>query len=75
MENANRPNGYTVPERYTEVQAGHMGMIVKDADGTVHLVPERDPEDIRVSLGSIRKEIEETNRILRRIEQGLGGKR
>lgn len=57
MENANRPNGYTVPEREFSP------------------APTERDEDIRVSLGSIRKEIEETNRILRRIEQGLGGKR
>lgn len=57
MDRANRPNGYTVPEKYKEVQAGHL---------------ERDPdEDIRVSLDSIRKEIEETNRTLKRIAEGL----
>lgn len=54
-----------------EVQAGQMGQLVKDADGNVHIIHETKQEDIRVQLSDIRKEIEDTNRTLKRIAEGL----
>ncbi len=62
MERANRPNGMSIPEVD--------GFIIRNPDGTVRVIPKQD-EDIRVSLDSIRKEIEETNRTLKRIAEGL----
>lgn len=67
MERANRPNGMSVPEE--------SGFIIRNPDGTVRIIPKQD-EDIRVQLDDIRREVEETNRILKRIAEGLnGGKR
>lgn len=62
MERANRPNGMNIPEVD--------GFIIRNPDGTVRVIPKQD-EDIRVSLDGIRKEIEETNRTLKRIAEGL----
>ena len=45
------------------------GMIVPEDHGQIPTRSERD--DIRVELNDIRKEIEETNRILKRIAEGL----
>lgn len=60
MERANRPNGFTVPEEY----AASRDTMRHQAD-----------DDIRVQLSDIRKEVEETNRILKSIQESLGGKR
>ena len=62
MERANRPNGMSIPEE--------SGFIIRNPDGTVRVIPKQD-EDIRVELNDIRKEIEETNRTLKRIAEGL----
>lgn len=61
MDRANRPNGVSVPEEY----AASRDIMRHHAD-----------DDIRVQLSDIRKEIEETNRILKNIQDGIsGGKR
>ena len=60
MERANRPNGVSVPEEY----AASRDIMRQHAD-----------DDIRVQLSDIRKEVEETNRILKSIQESLGGKR
>ena len=60
MERANRPNGVSVPEEY----AASRDIMRHHAD-----------DDIRVQLSDIRKEVEETNRILKSIQESLGGKR
>lgn len=60
MERANRPNGVSVPEEY----AASRDIMRNHAD-----------DDIRVQLSDIRKEVEETNRILKSIQESLGGKR
>lgn len=65
MERENRPNGMSVPE-----ESGLTGFIIRNPDGTVRIIPKQD-EDIRVQLSDIRKEIEETNRTLKRIAEGL----
>lgn len=61
MDRENRPNEMNIPE---------VEFIIRNPDGTARVIPKQD-EDIRVSLDSIRKEIEETNRTLKRIAEGL----
>lgn len=56
MERTGRPNGMSIPE----VNAVPRDAILYHAN-----------EDIRVQLSDIRKEIEETNRILKSIQEGL----
>lgn len=60
MERANRPNGMSIPEEYAT-----------SCDSMRHHAD----DDIRVQLSDIRKEIEETNRILKGIQEGLTGGR
>lgn len=56
MERANRPNGMSIPEEYA---------VPCDA------IRYHANDDIRVQLSDIRKEIEDTNRILKSIQEGL----
>lgn len=56
MERTGRPNGMSIPEEY----AASRDIMRNHAD-----------DDIRVQLSDIRKEIEDTNRILKSIQEGL----
>lgn len=56
MERTGRPDGMSIPEEYA---------VPRDA------MRYHANEDIRVQLSDIRKEIEDTNRILKSIQEGL----